>query len=248
MTDNHSRYRIEIKMTPQTIAGARPAFEEIFREHGLPLAIRCDNGAPFGGVGACGLTRLSAWWLRLGIELRFIRPASPQDNGRHERMHRTLKAQTTRPPASDANEQQARFDVFRRHYNEERPHEALGQRPPAELYAPSPRAMPDRLEEPWYDADHQVRRVRSSGEIKWKGNPIFIREALVGEPVGIAALETGDHVGRCCDLDIGLIDRSGMFRPFAPPRTALRNAAGHPPTPKLAGIQPGQQCERTPPG
>jgi transposase InsO family protein len=238
VADTHSRYLIEIKITPQTIAGARPVFEEVFREHGLPLAIRCDNGAPFGGVGACGLTRLSAWWLRLGIELRFIHPASPQENGRHERMHRTLKAQTTRPPSNNAEEQQARFDVFRRHYNEERPHEALGQRPPAELYTPSARAMPIRLEEPWYDADHQVRRVRSSGEIKWKGNHVFISEALVGEPVGIAELETGDHVVRFCDLDIGLIDRSGMFRRFAPPRTGLREPAEHPAPSKLSGINP----------
>src|SRR5260370_12514207 len=99
--------------------------------------------------------------------------------------------------------------------------------------------MPDRLEEPWYDADHQVRRVRSSGEIKWKGNPIFISEALVGEPVGIAELETGDHVVRFCDLDIGLIDRSGMFRRFAPPPTGLRQTAGHPATPQPSGIHPG---------
>ena len=119
-----------------------------FATYGLPQAIRCDNGAPFGSQGAGGLTRLSAWWLKLGVEPHFIRPASPQENGRHERMHRTLKKQTSQPPAADAGEQQARFDEFRRHYNEERPHEALGQRPPAELYAPSPRAMPERARGP----------------------------------------------------------------------------------------------------
>jgi transposase InsO family protein len=238
MSDNHSRYLIEIKITPQTIAGARPVFERVFQEHGLPIAIRCDNGGPFGSEGACGLTRLSAWWLRLGIEPRFIRPASPQENGRHERMHRTLKAQTTRPPASDAKEQQARFDAFRRHYNEERPHEALGQRPPAELYAPSARAMPDRLEEPWYDANHQVRRMRSSGDIKWKGDYIFISGALAGELVGIAELETGNHVVRFCDLDVGIIDLEGVFRRFAAPRTGLRKTAEHPTTSKLSGISP----------
>ena len=109
-------------------------FAAVFHAHGLPLSIRCDNGAPFGSRGAGGLTRLSAWWLKLGIEPHFIHPASPQENGRHERMHRTLKAQTMQPPAETAAEQQARFDGFRRHYNAERPHEALGQRPPAELY------------------------------------------------------------------------------------------------------------------
>ncbi len=128
-------------------------------------------------------------------------------------MHRTLKAQTSAPPANNAPEQQARFDDFRRHYNQERPHEALGQRPPAEAYTQSPRAMPPRAEDPWYDADHQVRRVRGNGEIKWKGEFVFIGEALVDELVGIAERETGDYVVRFCHLDIGLIDRRGLFTP-----------------------------------
>ena len=136
----------------------------------------------------------------------------------------TLKAQTSRPPAANAAEQQGRFDTFRRHYNEERPHEALGQRPPHEVYTPSRREMPDRLDEPWYDADHQVRRVRSSGEIMWKGERVFVTEALISELVGIAELETGDHVVRFCDRDIGLIDRRGRFRRFAPPRFGLCEA------------------------
>jgi transposase InsO family protein len=236
LTDSHSRFLIEVQITPATIEGVRPVFERAFRRYGLPLSIRCDNGSPFGSSGAGGLTRLSAWWLRLGIEPHFIRPASPQDNGRHERMHRTLKAQTSRPPASNAGEQQARFDVFRQHYNDERPHEALGQRPPAELYVSSPRAMPDHLQDPWYDADHQVRRVRSSGEIMWKGSYVFVSQALIGEIVGIAELETGDHVVRFCDLDVGLINRHGVFRRFAPPHTGLRKAPEH--AAKLSGIRP----------
>jgi len=101
-------------------------FVRAFEAYGLPEAIRCDNGSPFGSRGAGGLTRLSVWWLKLGVEPHFIRPASPQENGRHERMHRTLKQQTSRPAAANAAEQQARFDEFRKHYNEERPHEALG--------------------------------------------------------------------------------------------------------------------------
>jgi hypothetical protein len=193
-------------------------FTRAFRHYGLPQAIRTDNGTPFGSNGAGGLTRLSAWWLKLGVEPHFIHPASPQENGRHERMHRTLKAQTSRPPAADPRAQQIRFDAFRRHYNEQRPHEALGQRPPYELYTPSRREMPDRVAEPWYDADHEVRRVRPPGTIKWKGDQIFISEALVGEFIGIAELETGDHVVRFCKRDIGLLDRCGRFRRFAPPR------------------------------
>jgi transposase InsO family protein len=222
ITDGHSRFLIDVRIVPPTIEGVLPVFTEAFRTYGLPRAMRCDNGAPFGSRGAGGLTRLSAWWLKLGVEPHFIHPASPQENGRHERMHGTLKAQTTRPPAANAAEQQARFDGFRLHYNEERPHEALGQQLPAEFYTPSPRAMPARVEDPWYDADHQVRRIRSTGEIKWKGELVFISEALIDELVGITELETGDQLVRFCDLDIGLIDRRGRFTRFAPPRTGLR--------------------------
>jgi transposase InsO family protein len=218
LSDSHSRFLLEVRIVPPTIEGSRPVFAAAFRSHGLPNAIRCDNGSPFGSTGAGGLTRLSVWWIKLGVEPHFIHPASPQENGRHERMHRTLKAQTSRPPAANATGQQARFDSFRRHYNEERPHEALGQRPPGEVYAPSRRAMPDHVAEPWYDAEHQVRRVRSSGEIMWKGERVFVSEALIGEPVGIAELETGDRVVRFCNHDLGLIDRRGRFRRFAPPR------------------------------
>jgi transposase InsO family protein len=225
VSDGHTRFLIELKITAPTIEGVEPWFERAFCDYGLPLAIRCDNGAPFGSRGAGGLTRLSAWWVKLGVEPHFIRPASPQENGRHERMHRTLKAQTSQPPAANAREQQARFDVFRRHYNEERPHEALGQRPPAEIYTRSRRTMPDRVEDPWYDADHQVRRVRSSGEIMWRGEFVFISQALVGELVGIAERETGDHVVRFSNLDIGLINRRGLFTRFAPPREGLREPA-----------------------
>jgi transposase InsO family protein len=246
MTDSHSRFLITLDIVPPTIEGVGPAFSTAFRTHGLPLAIRCDNGSPFGSRGPGGLTRLSAWWLKLGIEPHFIHPASPQENGRHERMHRTLKAQTSRPRAASVAEQQARFDVFRRHYNEERPHEALGQRPPIELYARSPRAMPEQVEDPWYDADHQVRRVRSNGEIMWKGELLFISEALVGELIGIAELETGDHVVRFCDHDIGLIDPFRRFRRFAPPRDGLRGAPEPTSEPKLSGIIPVQNVDYQP--
>jgi transposase InsO family protein len=231
ITDGYTRFLIEVRIVPPTIEGSQAVFGAAFRRHGLPLAIRCDNGAPFGSSGAGGLTRLSAWWLKLGIEPHFIHPASPQENGRHERMHRTLKAQTSCPPAANAAAQQRRFDAFRLHYNEERPHEALGQRPPHEVYTPSRRAMPDRIEEPWYDADHQVRRVRSSGEIIWKGERTYISEALVGEPIGIAELETGDHVVRFCARDVGLINPTGRFSRFAPPREEPSSAAA-PPNPQ----------------
>ena len=116
-TDSLSRFLIELRITEPTIEGVRPCFERAFREYGLPLGIRCDNGSPFGSRGAGGLTRLSVWWMKLGIIPIFIHPASPQENGRHERMHRTLKKQTSNPPANNRRQQQARFDAFRRHYN-----------------------------------------------------------------------------------------------------------------------------------
>jgi putative transposase len=221
ISDGYSRFLLDVRIVVPRIEPSQAVFARAFRRYGLPRAIRCDNGAPFGSTGAGGLTRLSAWWLKLGIEPHFIHPASPQENGRHERMHRTLKAQTSRPPAANARAQQTRFDAFRRHYNEQRPHEALGQRPPHEVYTPSQRAMPDRVTEPWYDADHQVRRVRPPGTIKWKGDQVFISEALVGELVGIVELDTGNYVVRFCSRDIGLLDRDGRFRRFAPPRAGL---------------------------
>jgi transposase InsO family protein len=222
LTDTYSRYLIETKITAQTVEGVRPVFEQVFREHGLPQAIRSDNGPTFGSSGAGGLTRLSAWWLRLGVQPHYIRPASPQENGRHERMHRTLKRETARSPAASLAEQQARFDAFRAHFNHIRPHEALDQTPPADHWSPSPRAFPDRLADPWYDAFHQVRRVRTNGEIKWRGQYAFVAEALAGEIVGIAELDHGLHLVRFCNIDLGVIDRRGTFRRFAPLRHQLR--------------------------
>jgi transposase InsO family protein len=224
VTDQASRYLVEVRIVEPTTDGVKSAMERVFCDAGLPDAIRSDNGAPFGSAAAGGLSRLSVWFLKLGIEPRYIPPSSPQDNGRHERMHRTLKAQTIRTPAHHPGQQQVRFNIFRAHYNKERPHEALGQTPPAAHWQPSPRAMPRRLEEPWYDADHQVRRVRPDGAIKWKGEHVFISEVLAGEPVGMIEHETGGHIVRFSSRDLGLIDRHGRFLRFAPPRARLRAA------------------------
>jgi transposase InsO family protein len=224
ITDAASRYLIDVKIVDPTWAGVRGALERVFYDIGLPGAIRSDNGTPFGSSGAGGLSALSVWWLKLGIEPRYIPPSSPQDNGRHERMHRTLKAQTSRPAAGSIREQQARFDRFRAHYNEERPHEALGQTTPASRWTRPARVLPGRLQEVWYDAMHDVRRVRSKGEIKWRGALVFISEVLAGEMVGIAEHESGNHIVRFADRDIGLIDRDRRFLRFAPPRARLRAA------------------------
>ncbi|WP_315796132.1 MULTISPECIES: integrase core domain-containing protein [unclassified Bradyrhizobium] len=224
ITDAASRYLIEVRIVDPTWAGVKGALERVFKDIGLPDAIRSDNGVPFGSTGAGGLSALSVWWLKLGIEPRYIPPASPQDNGRHERMHRTLKAETSKPPADTAAEQQRRFDAFRRHFNEERPHEALDQVAPVKLWRRPVRFMPDRLDDPWYDADHEVRRVRPTGDIKWQGEHVFVGEALAGELIGLAKHDTGGHIVRFWGRDLGLIDRDRRFLRFAPPRARLRVA------------------------
>ena len=224
VSDTASRYLIEARITPPTHDGVKAIMERVFERIGMPDAIRSDNGAPFGSAGAGGLSRLSVWFLKLGIEPRFIPPASPQDNGRHERMHRTLKAETARPPAHHPDQQQVRFNIFRQVYNEERPHEALGQTPPACHWTPPRRVMPRFIEDPWYDPDHEVRRVRPDGTIKWRGEHVFIGEALVREPVGLHEHERGGHLVRFCGRDLGLIDEAGRFHRFAPPRARLRSA------------------------
>ncbi len=166
ITDAYSRYILVCRIIPPRTDPVRTVVEAAFRQYGLPRAIRSDNGVPFASIGAAGLSRLSVGWVKAGIALERITPGHPQENGRHERMHRTLKAETTRPAADSAAEQQARFDAFRDDFNVNRPHEALGQQPPASLYEPSMRRHPEPLPEPWYDAEHAVRRVRQSGSIK----------------------------------------------------------------------------------
>ena len=224
VSDTASRYLIETRITQPTHAGTKRVLEQAFARVGLPEAIRSDNGSPFGSTGAGGLSRLSVWLLKLAIEVRFIPPSSPQDNGRHERLHRTMKEETARPPARSRAEQQARFDAFRKAYNEQRPHEALGQTPPASRWQAPRRRLPARLDEPWYDADHEVRRVRPNGEIKWRGGLVFVGEALAGEPIGLIEHERGGHLVRFCGRNLGLVDRTGRFHRFAPPRWRLRSA------------------------
>jgi putative transposase len=193
ISESYSRYLL----CCQAIGGStgflrvKPLFEATFREYGLPAAIRTDNGAPFASVGLGGLSALSVWWLRLGIGLERIEPAHPEQNGRHERMHRTLKAEAANPPRWDLNAQQRNFDAFRRQYNQERPHEAWGQKPPASLYEPSSRDYPERLLEPEYAEDWPKRKGRINGVIKWKGREVYLTQALTGQLVGLEPVGDG---------------------------------------------------------
>jgi len=170
-------------------AGSKPVMEAAFREYGLPCRMRTDNGAPFGSNGESGLTQLSVWWIKLGIVPERIRPGKPQENGRHERMHRTLKQETASPPAATMRAQQQRFDRFRREYNEERPHEALGLQTPASVYRPSLRDYPERLREVEYPAGWEIRRVSRGGQMRWKSDYVFVAHALDGEPVGLEPID-----------------------------------------------------------
>lgn len=223
LSDADSRFLLACRGMRPITAEVDAACDAAFRRYGLPVALRSDNGPPFAGTGAGGLTRLSVKWIKLGIRLERTDPASPYQNGRHERMHGTLKDETADPPAGTLAAQQRRFDRFRTCYNHERPHEALGQETPASRYHRSPRRYPGRIEEPHYDAAHAVRRVRSNGEIRWGGDLIFLSETLVGEPVGIAETEAGDWIVRFADHPVGLIDRrTGKLRPFSSARPGQR--------------------------
>ena len=157
----------------------------LFRAVGLPEAIRTDNGAPFASLGIYGLSALNVWWMQLGIVHQRIRPSRPQENGAHERMHRELKRETAIPPAATALAQQRRFDRFQRRYNEERPHEALGDATPASRWCPSPRPYPERRAAPEYPLAMEVRRVMTPGTFSWGGRAIVLSETLRGEDIGL---------------------------------------------------------------
>lgn len=183
--DLKSRYGLLVHLLPdQQVHRVQPLFRRLFARAGLPGRLRSDNGGPFASRGPAGLSRLSAWWISLGIEVEFTRPARPQDNGSHEQWHRELKAETARPPAASRAAQQARTTRWLRHYNEVRPHEALEQTVPARHYRPSRRPyrgpQPPRYPAPW-----PVRRVRSNGEIRWRGRRRFVGEAFVGHLLGL---------------------------------------------------------------
>jgi putative transposase len=214
VADACSRFVLCCRIVAPSGRGVRPWFERTFREYGLPRALRTDNGSPFATTGAGRLSQLAVWWLKLGIQLDRIDPGHPEQNGRHERFHLTLQEETSAPPAPTPRAQQGRFDRMREEFNLVRPHEALGQQPPARFYQPSTRPYPTRLEDPWYDATHQVRRVKATGQINWHGDLIFVSEAVRGELIGLAETERGDWTVRFMDVELGRIERQS--RRFTP--------------------------------
>lgn len=209
--DHASRYLLDCRSLPGTRGqDTRMVFERLFRRNGLPQRLRTDNGVPFASVGTAGLSRLSIWWIRLGIVPERIKPGQPQQNGRHERMHRTLKRATAQPPAPNARAQQRRFDAFRRHYNTERPHEALGQSTPATLYTPSMRPYPQRLPEMSYPSYIHPHRVCDSGLIYWNAWRIYVGYLLAGEHVGVEPVGDGIWNIRFGPVHLGGFDERNL--------------------------------------
>jgi transposase InsO family protein len=190
MTDAHSRYLLRCQAVEKTdTTRVQAIFEAAFRQYGMPLAIRTDNGAPFASRALAGLSRLAVWWMKLGIVPERIQAGHPEQNGRHERMHRTLAEETTSPPAANARAQQRAFDRFRQIFNEERPHQALAMQTPSVVYEPSPRQYPARVAEPEYGSALTVRRVHKHGQFVWKNEDVFLSKVLYGENIGLLPID-----------------------------------------------------------
>jgi hypothetical protein len=214
VSDSFSRLLLGCRaLRAPTYADTYKHLQGVYGEYGLPRVIRSDNGTPFASTGLVPISRLSLWWIKLGIVPERIELAHPEQNGRHERMHGTLKRAC--PIEADLARQQQALDRFRSEYNEQRPHQALGGRTPATLYERSPRELPARLAELHYPDGFEVRRVKASGEICWRGRHIYLSGVLAGECVGLSAVHEGlwqVHVGA---IAVARIDaRSARIEPI----------------------------------
>jgi transposase InsO family protein len=214
LTDNFSRYLLLCQgMLHPRLAETKLWVERAFKEYGLPRAIRSDNGTPFASVGLGGLSPLSVWLIKLWIRPERIEAGHPEQNGRHERMHRTLKAEVTRPPGSNLKVQQKMFDRFRVEYVTDRPHEALGQKTPASIYLPSGRMLPRKVPEVEYESFMTVRQVKQNGCIKWRGEEVYVSGVLAGEPVGLKQISEYEWAMRFSFHELGVLDdRIGKVR------------------------------------
>ncbi len=228
VTDGYSRYILSCEAVPQvTFARVQPVLTRLFRDYGLPRALRTDNGNPFArrdGLG--GLSQWSVWLLKLDVWPDFILPGRPDMNGRHERMHRVLREDTISPPAATVLAQQERFDRWRVDYNTYRPHEALRQRCPATLYQHSARKFPETIEAWAYPEDHQLRKVIGDGYIRWRERPLYLSGALRGETVALARRDDGHWAVRFRGFDLAVVDdESGELRRGRLRRTAVYQSA-----------------------
>ena len=222
VSDVYSRYVLLVRALPdQSYERTKQAMSELFRQYGLPERIRCDNGGPFASTGVGGLSRLSVWWMQLGIVVERIEPGHPEQNGVHERMHGTLKADTIRPAAANGRAQQRRFSRWRAQFNEHRPHEALSMQTPSQWYRRARRRLPRRLT-PWsYSWEYAVRRVRHNGEIKWRGRRRYVGQALHGVAVGLKPTDHGTtavYLGSLWLGDLEQTDAGGLRPTVSSPR------------------------------
>ena len=207
ISDGFSRYLLRCRALRHSLhRSAKVVFESAFREYGLPRAIRTDNGPPFSTLAPGGLSRLAVWWIRLGIRPERIRPGRPDQNGRHERMHSTLKAETAKPPRGSFTAQQRAFDRFQVEYNDERPHEALGQQVPASLYRPSLRAYPRHLPQVAYPAHFETRLAYPNGVISFGTTQWYVSACLAGELVGLEPSADGSWLVHFGGVPIGVLD------------------------------------------
>ena len=213
LCDARSRYLLRCQLAPHpSYAQVKPVLEAAFREYGLPRAMRTDNGPPFATLARRGLSRLAVWWVKLGIVPERIDPGKPQQNGRLERLHQTLKLEAASPPARTWRLQQQALDRFLQEYNEYRPHEALGQQTPASCYESSPREYPARLGDVEYPPGYARRRVQKGGQFRWASHYIFLTRALRGEVVGLEALDERRRRIWFGPLDLGVLDaRQGLI-------------------------------------
>jgi putative transposase len=236
LSDAHSRYLLRCQVLARNDGKhVWPVLDAAFREYGLPLRLRSDNGAPFATTGAGGLSQLSVKVIKAGVQPERIAPAKPQQNGRHERIHLTLLQDTASPPARSLREQLQRFRDFQRTYNEERPHAALDHDTPAEHYGLSPRRWDGVLRAPEYPLDHVVRPVRPNGAIRWQGAEIYLTQALAGETVGLTERVDGSWLVRFGPIALGVIDHRGDRLRKPKPATCglVDNPGGLPTTPHV---------------
>jgi len=206
---------------------------KVFREYGIPARMRSDNGTPFASTGFGGLSKLSVWWIRLGILPERLEPGEPQQNGRHERMHRTMKQETANPAAEDRQKQQKRFDEFKRVYNFERPHEALSGDCPADHYTASLKPFPERLLELEHPSGFEMRKADESGKFRWKQARCRLGEALAHEVVGIEAVDDGMQRIWFGPVWLGLLDERKGYR-----QAATKETSSWPPLQSPFGLPP----------
>lgn len=211
LTDNYSRYLLACDAFP-SISGVdvKATLIRVFREHGLPKAIKSDNGSPFSSRGLAGLSQLAVWWIKLGIIPERIKPGRPQENGRHERMHLTMKQQVASPPKENLLLQQLALDEFQNEFNHQRPHEGIDNKRPAWLYTRSPRLYPEHLKQVEYDSNVTTRKIRTNGTMKWNGREIFVSETLTNERIGLIQINDLEWEIKFSQLTVGIFDEKSL--------------------------------------